>query len=760
MGRPKQYHKEDVNNFVNIPELLRKYPQWVCWRSEQRENQKAAKIPVTPGMGLPEAKVNDPLTWRPYNEALAHFQKEENLLGIGFVFSAQDPFTGIDIDDCRDPATEELTATAGAIVQSFDSYTEISPSGTGVKIFIKGNAPGQHQRRGGIEIYSHSRYFTVTGRHLRGTPKTIENRQGILADFYKQIFGSKEKAQPTTSSPSDPLLEKVQKVTDITLIELACHENRFKSLWSGDISGHSSHSEADFALCCRLAYWTRADAERMDRLFRISGLMRPKWPRVAGTTIERAINKESRRWDPTASGRLPTVKNDLFNATLFSELFEDKFAFVRDWEEWISWDGSKWERNAKAKLHATAARAVSEELKRRAMDAPIEVQPKELGWAVKVANAGSASAIESFAKSQMAIDSTALDKKPLLLACENGTLNLATGELRLANSLDYITRRVPIAYDAAAKCPRFESFLNEVMLGDEEMVAYLWRVLGYCLTGETREHVFFILHGDGLNGKSTFVDVLKALMGNYAQSARFQSFLSRGNSIATSANDDIAHMAGARVVVALEADEAARLDAALVKNLTGGDAIRARFLYGREFEFKPQLKLFLVSNYVPRIEDTSYAIWRRVHYIPFYYKVPEDKLDLKLPLKLYGELEGILTRAVKGCLDWQKNNLKAPAKVTKAVEQLRRESDTVGTALEELIEKDLSGQVRHADLLKAISQWYERNNYRYAPRTHQLLSYMRRLGWQEKRGHANQLYWLGIRLREKVYHAETMDMEL
>jgi putative DNA primase/helicase len=759
MGRPKIYHREDVQNFANIPELLKQSAQWVCWRSEQRENQKAAKIPITPGLGLPEARINDPLTWRPFNEAIAYFKKEENLLGIGFVFSISDQFTGIDIDDCRDPATEEITSTAGAIIQTFDSYTEISPSGTGVKIFIIGEAPGQHQRRGGIEIYSHSRYFTVTGQHLRGTPKTVNHRQGPLADLYKQIFGSKEKFIPSAPT-TDTLLEKVQKITDVTIIELASNENRFKSLWSGDISGHSSHSEADFALCCRLAYWTRGDAERMDRLFRMSGLMRPKWLRVSATTIERAIAKETRRWDPTASGRNPTVKNDLFNADLFSELFEDKFAFIKDWEEWISWDGSKWERNAKSKLFETAGRAVSDELKRRALDAPIDVQTKEMNWAVKVATSGSASSIEFFAKALMAIDSTALDKKPLYLACENGTLNLSTGTLQSPNSLDYITRRVPIAYDATAKCPRFEEFLHEVMLGDEEMVSYLWRVLGYCLTGETREHVFFILHGDGLNGKSTFVDVLKAMMGNYAQSARFQSFLSRGNSLATSANDDIAHMAGARVVVALEADEAARLDAALVKNLTGGDAIRARYLYGREFEFKPQLKLFLVSNYVPRIEDTSYAIWRRVHYIPFYYKVPEDKLDLKLPLKLYGELEGILTRTAQGCLDWQKQGLKAPAKVTKAVEQLRRESDTVGTALEDLIEKDLSGQVRHADLLKAISQWYEQNNYRYAPRTHQLLSYMRRRGEIEKRGHANQLYWLGIRLRNKVYSGETVDMEL
>lgn len=752
-GRPKIYHREELNNLTAIPEDLKAIPHWVVWRSQHRENQKDAKIPITPGLGLTEAKVNDPQSWRPFNEARAWFQKEESLLGVGFVFHGSDPFTGIDIDDCRDPITEELSDSAKVILKEMDSYAEVSPSGTGIKIFIKGKAPGKKQRRGGIEIYSEAHYFTVTGRRLPGIPETINERQGQLADLYLQVFGSTTDPPLSPAPTNDPLLARVRSVPDETLLQKAFSSDaRFKQLYEGDASAFSSRSEADFALCCKLAYWTRADAPRMDSLFCASALYRPKWDRVSAITVEKACSRELRRWDPaSATTTERTIKNDLFNAELFNSMFEGQFVYVKEWNEWLHWENTHWERNMKDMLLVKATKSLSQELRRRAFDAPLDQQAKEVAWAVKVGNVSAANSIETLARAYMPASACELDNGTFFFACTNGTIDLTNGSLRPAKPSDLSTRCTNLQYDSEALCPLFDKFLSEIMCGNEEMICYLWRVLGYCLTGEVREHVFFILHGDGLNGKSTFVDILKAVLSGYAQSARFQSFLSRGTMAQTSANDDIAHLAGARAVVALEADEAAKLDSSLVKNLTGGDAIRARFLYSGEFEFKPRLKLFLVSNYVPRIDDTSHAIWRRVHYIPFKYRVPEDKIDQSLPLKLYGELEGILAKAVQGCLEWQKGGLQPPRVVAEATSVLRHEFDIIGAALEDVTVPDPQhGRVLHAHLLHAISKWFEENNYRNAPRTHQLIKDLRRRGFEDKRQGGNKLYWYGLSLRAPV----------
>ena len=211
--------------------------------------------------------------------------------------------------------------------------------------------------------------------------------------------------------------------------------------------------------------------------------------------------------------------------------------------------------------------------------------------------------------------------------------------------------------------------------------------MGYGLTGDVRERAFFLLHGSGRNGKSTFVETYRAVLGGpgsgYAQKARFSSFLKKQN---PGINDDIAHLAGARVVIATENDGSTNLDTSAVKELTGNDAVRARFLYGKEFEFVPQFKLFLVANHVPPIADDSRATWDRLHYINFNFRVPDEKVDKGLQLKLLGELEGILAKAVRACLEWQKGGLDPPDSVIQAGQRLEREMDLFGQFFEERLD--------------------------------------------------------------------------
>jgi putative DNA primase/helicase len=750
-GRPKVYTRVDESLLKNIPRELQEIPQWVCWELRPRRNEKPAKCPMSPLNFGQDSRVNDPTTWGTFDQAMGCFLGHKQLAGVGFVFADTDNFTGIDLDDCRDPDTGMLSDQAQTIAFTFNSYTEVSPSGTGIKIFICGTSPGDRQRQNNIEIYSCDHYFTVTGNRISEWPATIESRQKELTDFYRKLFGKIEEQKRVALPEDDALLIAVRAIPDDTLLAKAVRSKKFKRLWEGQFG--KSHSDADMALCHDLAYWTRCDKERMNTLFRRSALMREKWERddYRRATIDKACAECLEMYDPESERDELPIHNDISNTGILTQLVDGEFLYVKEWKEWLRWTTVYWKRNQANELRHEAAARVSADLVRRAHRLPLDRQTAEIKWAIQSGESSRASSMEGFARAEMVIEAKKLDAETMLLACANGIVDLRTGELREGRSSDYLTRATSVAFVSEARCPRFEAFLAEIMQGSREWVEYLWRMIGYCLTGETSEHVFFMLHGDGLNGKSTLVDVLHALLGEYVQMTRFSTFLTK-NKPQSGANDDIAHMVGARVVVALEADEASRLDSAIVKNLTGQDTVRARFLYGNEFEFKPRLKLFLVSNYVPRIDDTSNAIWRRVHYIPFRYKVPEDKVDKGLSLKLYGELEGILAKAVAACMRWQREkSLAYPEEGKKETAALRDDSDVIGQALKDIAVTGKNSEVTHKNLYSAITQWHHENGHQYVPKSHAIIKDMRRRGFKEYRGGPNLLFWKGIGLRETRY---------
>jgi hypothetical protein len=281
-------------DFERIPEELKVRPQWVCWSLEEREG-KPTKVPKNPKTGG-NAKADAPATWGEFDLAVRHWEAHKNngIAGIGYEFSTNDPFTGIDLDKCLNPESGEIEPWARAIIDRLQSYTEISPSGCGVHIIVKGVLPAGGNRKGNLELYSYGRYFTVTGQHLEGTPTTIEDRQAEIKALHAETFG-----QPKTA-PKDAGPGPAVELSDFAVIDKA-HEasngHKFAPLWQGDTKGYPSPSEADLALCCSLAFWTGPDPARIDRLFRQSGLMRPKWDRsTAGSTygaitIEKAISQ-------------------------------------------------------------------------------------------------------------------------------------------------------------------------------------------------------------------------------------------------------------------------------------------------------------------------------------------------------------------------------------------------------------------------------------------------------------------------------------
>ena len=284
---------------------LKSLPQWVCWSLEEREG-KSTKIPKNPITGG-NAMANDPGTWVEFDVAVKHWEahKDNGIVGIGFEFSSGDPFTGIDLDKCRNPETGEIESWALEIVRRLNSYTEVSPSGTGLHIWIKAKLPPGARRKGKVEMYDTGRYFTVTGHHLEGTPTAIEDRQAELTILHEEIFG-KHSEEPKQGPGRDPKSGRgaADELSDEELIErirLSKNGNKFTDLMLGDLYylkqryGYPSASEADFDLAKMLAFWTNKNAEQMDRIFRRSGLMREKWDEYHGDqtygdlTIAKAI---------------------------------------------------------------------------------------------------------------------------------------------------------------------------------------------------------------------------------------------------------------------------------------------------------------------------------------------------------------------------------------------------------------------------------------------------------------------------------------
>src|SRR5215204_4137890 len=281
---------------------IRDLKQWLCWRIEEREG-KPTKVPYSPLTGK-KASSTDPQTWASYTEAVKAY-REHGYGGIGLVFGEHDPFCGVDLDGCLNPETGEIEEWAREIIEELDSYTEVSPSGSGIHVLVKGKLLPGRNRKGPIEMYDRGRYFTVTGRHLAGTPNSIESRQEQLTSLARRVFGELEDVKNGHNRLTP---EFVSALSDEEIIEkagAADNSEKFLRLWAGDTSGYEhdnneGHSEADLALCAMLAFWTGPDPDRIARLFRHSGLYRKKWERgdYRERTIARALDGKTEFYEP------------------------------------------------------------------------------------------------------------------------------------------------------------------------------------------------------------------------------------------------------------------------------------------------------------------------------------------------------------------------------------------------------------------------------------------------------------------------------
>ena len=708
-----------ISTIENIPPELRALPQWLLWRYKSLPDGRKTKRPIRADNGM-YASSTDRDTWCELSIALNSKIKAD---GIGFAVTAEDPYTGVDLDHCINKQTGEINPLAEEIVARLNSYTEVTPSGEGLRVWVKGQLPnnGNRKKWGDLEVemYDRGRYFTVTGLLWMNSPPTIEARQAELDDLHAKIWGAPKDSKQQALGPTNCYLLSDQEV--IERASNARNGHRFASVFAGNIAEFGNdHSRADQALCNHLAFWTGGNAEQMDRIFRQSGLMRDKWDRAdySSQTIQKAIQDTPNRYTPRvpieSQGALEQMEDlprtDLGNAERLVRTYGNNMRWWDDRQAWYIWDGRRWQEDRTLRVYAWAKdtiRAIYREAERHSDSTQRQDTAK---WAMRSEAQSKIRAAVELARSEHGIPIKAgcMDGESTLwmINLHNGTVDLKTGKFRPHRREDFISRLSNVRYDPKATCPTWIAFLERACDGNQDLMQYLARVVGYCLTGSVREKAVFIVWGGNDTGKSTFIETIRAMLGDYSGNLRPESIMVRRNEIVP---HDIAKLEGTRLVTVGETEEGQRMATALVKRFSGGDMMAARFLYDRrEHEFKPTFKLFVGTNHKPVIRDDS--AWNRIRLIPFCVSIPKHEQDKELRQKLLAELPGIFNWALNGCNDWlAKNSLAEPTRVLQASEDYRREMDPLEGFFEECCELDPKAWTSTQDLRQAYQSWAESN---------------------------------------------------
>lgn len=364
--------------------------------------------------------------------------------------------------------------------------------------------------------------------------------------------------------------------------------------------------------------------------------------------------------------------SDVGNGRRLAVRLKDKLLW--NGSSWLAWSGGKWSEDCFG-LIDMEAKALTDVLLGSKDDATAS-------WGLKSQSSRAIRAMIEMAKSErdVVVRPDTFDRDPDILNTPTGVVDLRTGSQRTAVPSDMLALQTSVGYDPEAECPAFIRFINEIF-PDPEVVDFVQRWCGYLLTGRTREQVFLIASGAGSNGKSTLLNIIREILGDYACNTPISTFLERDRGAAT---NDLAALQGTRLVLANEGNRSDALDSALVKKMTGGDPITARFLHKEFITYTPQFKPVIISNHIPEIDATDPAIWRRTLILPFTRNFNESERDADLPKKLEAEASGILRWAVEGAKTWFMQGLCPPATITNTVRAFQEDMDTVGAFIKEM----------------------------------------------------------------------------
>ena len=751
-----------TTDIKGIPAFLKRTGKFCVWKYENQKGRKGkTKVPYDPATGR-MARTNDPSTFYDFATALdAYVSGGYDGLGI---------LTGnvgaIDIDKCfrEDGSVNDVAKTVLGMLPN--AYFEKSPSGKGLRGFFllpegfiwdKSEYYINNQKKG-LEVYApgaSNRFVTVTGDKYR-EGDVSEDAEGL-----KKVMDGLMKRASRKKNPN--LIDPKSYLTDAQVIEKASNSeagDKFSDLYAGKWDErYGSQSDADMALCDILAWWCGADAEQVDRIFRTSGLMRDKWDRDTGgatygaITIGNAIaglesvyvpmvgrtTAEEDFGDLTADERPPyrpatwLLEKELSEyrphadprygggeigmGALFADYFEGIARYDADRGVWMVYDGKAWNIDKGrlgvmylAKVLATRLALYANGLGKGHEDFVATVR--------ELQSRRKRRSMVDDASDEHPIGNAAFDSNPYYFNCANGTLNLETGEFHEHRAEDFITKASPVTYDPKAGQGRWGRFVHEIMDGKPEVARYFQKAVGYALSGDTSQECLFLMFGPTTrNGKTTAINTLLDVMGDYGRMSKPELLATAYAKVpnADGPSESVARLKGARFVGISEMERRLKLNASLVKQLTGNAVITARFLHENSFEFHFQGKIFIDTNYLPDATDPTLFDSGRVKVIPFmrHFEDWEQDKGLKAKLDEPEERSAVLNWCLEGYRLFKAEGLNPPEAVEKATQTYKEESDLVLLYASQALKSEKGKELRTSAVYRGYKEWCSENGYRY-----------------------------------------------
>lgn len=419
---------------------------------------------------------------------------------------------------------------------------------------------------------------------------------------------------------------------------------------------------------------------------------------------------------------------DLTNTLYFLRAYQDKIRYCITWDKFLVWNGTNWEIDYRGFVQERIPIFIHQMYRiQRYIPDPILKQDFEKHL-IKSESFRKIQAIVGLLKMRPEIKTIEkeFDTDNYLFNVEGLTLNLKTGKAKEPNIKHLITKKSNFIYDKTADCPTWKMFLMQIFAKDMQLIRFIQKACGYALSGDVSEQCLFILFGTGANGKSTFLNVLLELFGDYGCSTGIETFIKKNKE----QSNDLARLKGSRLVTTSEIEQGIPMSESLIKSVTGEDSLTARFLYGEYFSFKPTFKIFMATNHKPKIRGADNGIWRRIKMIPFDVTIPPEQRDKNLTEKLIAENAGILNWLIQGYAMWKKEGLGDADAVSKANEEYRMDMDAVGTFVNDCLEIDgsLSWRLHTKILYETYIKWCNKNNERVMSQK-----------------------WLGLRMSEKGF---------
>lgn len=749
--------------YKSIPNELKLTALWCCWKYVNNKNGDNIKMPFNPLTGYP-AKSNDKSTFvtyptlMRYAESYIAFENDKQVGGIGLgIFNG---FSAIDIDHCVNNGKPNQLAQE--IIEFCNSYTEYSPSGTGIRIIFKSlikidkNKYYINNAKKGLEIYisdNTNKFVTITGNVLLNEDIKEIDLTEILEKHMKR---------------SVPLMPTVTPVfnneVNISIERALTKDSKLYELWNKPASGsHGTESEDDLALCCKLAFYCNGDFNKIKDTFESSPHYRSKdelhlnkWAGVYGTnTINMAINFvgsqpviQRPKYNPEPLYE-PVKKsyglNDTGNAHRFADKFENNIHYNVDNEMWMLWNGKYWEFDIKGKIRDFVD-LLAEDMKKDLRNEEDEIRRKIISQNINHIqnNGGKKSLLEECQHiGDIPVLNSDFDNDKYLVCATNMVYDLYNQQ-ELPFKKEYMMSQcLSCGIDLDTEPAKWLKFLDDIFESDQEMINYVRKVLSYSMSGSTREQQMWIFYGDGNNGKSLMLEILNELMGSYSITSRPELLVDTKS--ANVSSEEIARLKGKRVTILEEIKDGDRMNESLVKQLTSGlGKMTGRFLYGNTFEFTLIAKILQASNYKPKVKGIDKGIWRRINLVPLYRDFT-NVLNKDLRDELMEELPQIAGWLCKGFKIYLEEGLdKKPQKILKETKEYKEESDIVQTWINENCEIEKGAWTRATDLFEDFVLWCKKNQENILTQT----AFGRNMGKKFKRlTYSTGKVYSGIKLR-------------